>query len=80
MIGNRDATTSAGTTCNSYVSNHGRSNTEFANEFMDPDKLASDVNNIKCSAMSCRYNLNQDCTAMTVEINNENANCETFAP
>jgi len=80
MIGGKNAITSAETTCNSYVSGNQIKNYEFANEFVASDKTPSDVRNIKCAAMSCRYNFNQDCTAKHVEINNQNANCDTFAP
>lgn len=80
MIGNREAQTTSGTTCNSYVANSPLNDYEFAHEFLEPDSKASDVKNIQCSAMNCKFNLNQDCTAVKVKINRDNATCETFAP
>lgn len=80
MIGSRNARTSSETTCNSYVSGNQIKNYEFANEFIEGEKVPSDTNNIKCAAMNCRFNNNQDCFATKVEINKENANCETFEP
>jgi len=79
-IGNRNAQTTSGTTCNSYVAASPFNNYEFAHDFLESEGSASDVKNIQCSAMNCRFNLNQDCTATKVEINSNNANCETFAP
>ena len=80
MIGNHNARSSAETRCNSYASETQIKNYEFSNEFLNSDVVPADANKIKCSAMNCRYNSNQDCTATTVVINHKNANCETFVP
>jgi len=77
-IGEIDAQTTTETTCESYVPGEGSQNYEFANEFMEADKLPSSVRNIKCEARNCHYNNNQDCTAEIVRIDNTNAHCETF--
>lgn len=80
IIGNHNATQSSETKCHSYASEIQIKNYEFANEFLNSDIVNADENNIKCSAMNCKYNSNQDCTAATVVINNKTANCETFTP
>ena len=77
-IGGVNAQNTDGTTCNSYSPTKGSQNSEFASEFIWTDKLSSDVHNIKCEARNCKYNVNLDCTAEIVEIDNINARCETF--
>jgi|GEM_PF-890370 len=80
MIGNKNALTTSGTTCNSYVPNNQVELYELADDFLEPSTNASDVRNISCSATNCKYNHNQDCVATKVKINDQNASCETFAP
>jgi len=81
-VSGANAQSTAGTTCESYVPMGDSSqNYEFATEFTGStgsDKTSSNVQNITCEAMNCRYNYNRDCTAMVVEIDNQNARCETF--
>jgi len=77
-VGGVNAQTTAGTTCDSYVLAGSSQSYEFASEFMEAHKVPSGVRSIKCAAKNCKYNRNQDCTATTVEIDNQNARCETF--
>jgi len=74
----KNAQTTAGTTCNSYAPAGGSQNYEFANEFMDGYTMPSGTQNIKCAAENCTYNYNTACTAESVEINYQDASCETF--
>ena len=80
-IGGVNAQTTTGTTCDSYVPMGGSPNYEFAKEFigaMGEQKMPSNVQNVTCEAQNCRYNYSRDCTAPVVEIDYENAQCETF--
>ena len=77
-IGGVNAQTTAGTTCESYVPDENSQNYEFAADFMEANHSPSDVQNIKCAARNCRFNVDTACKAITVEIDNQNARCETF--
>lgn len=78
-IGGINAQTTAGTTCESYAQDKNAQNNEFANDFMEVNhKAASGVQNIKCAARNCKYNVETACKAIDVKIDNQNARCETF--
>ena len=77
-IDGRSAKTTSGTTCNSYVPTGEAHAYEFAEEFMEAEKMSSDRRNIKCDAKNCRFNNNQACMASNVQINETDASCETF--
>jgi len=80
-IDGRSAQATSETTCATYTPEpSGFINTEFARDFMDlgAAKAATDAPSISCDAMRCRFNTNQKCTAANVEINSNDASCETF--
>ena len=79
-IDGRSALTTAGTRCSSYKPEYEFQNNEFADDFFTTFDNEADVENINCQAMGCRYNDNSECTAAEVEINADDASCETFAP
>ena len=79
FIDGTNAKMTAETSCGSYtVDKKGKQDYEFANEFIGDNKLPSDMRNIECAARNCKFNENTACIAPHVEINFQNASCETF--
>lgn len=68
-----DATITPETYCDSFKN---KSSFSFSN-FSDNTNLTT-TQNISCSAKNCTYNVNGACNANHVNINFENATCETF--
>ena len=61
------------TYCDSFKN---KSSYSFSN--YSDDANLTNTQNISCSAVNCTYNLNGACNANHVDINFENASCETF--
>ncbi|MGL5329709.1 MAG: DUF1540 domain-containing protein [Peptostreptococcaceae bacterium] len=53
-----------------------KSSNTFSNSVSDIN--LTNTQNISCSASMCTYNINGGCNANNVDINFENATCETF--
>ena len=77
-ISGRTAQTTSETICDSYAPDYDFQNAEFAAEFMNIDTGPSDTQNIKCAALNCKFNTEQLCTATSVQINSNDASCQTF--
>lgn len=71
-IGGSSATQPSSTTCTTFVD---RANSSFVNSI---DALDTDVCNIKCEACNCVHNENKGCHAENVQIDMQNACCDTF--
>lgn len=52
------------------------SNSNFSNSYNNSNLTSTQ--NISCTALYCTYNINGGCNANHVDINFENATCETF--
>lgn len=71
-ISGQSAFESTGTTCTTFVD---ESRSSFVNSI---DALETDVCNIKCEACNCIHNENKGCHANNVQIDMQNACCNTF--
>lgn len=66
------ATSTSQTTCSTFVEGSFGSFTNNAdNEYIKPE-------NIVCQAEKCKYNVSKACKAEKVQINAQDASCETF--
>ena len=74
----RNAGSSSGTNCGSFVPENGSDHYEIAKEFINENKSPSNTTNINCAARNCMYNDNTACTASHVLIEDLDASCETF--
>ena len=72
-VNGKQATTTSNTCCASYQD---KSAGGFTN-CSDQCNCVS-TQNINCKACNCKHNENECCKADQVQINNENASCETF--
>lgn len=68
-----DATVTPETYCDSFRNRHAFNLSNYSGELG-----LTNTQNISCSATNCLYNINGGCNATNVEINSENATCETF--
>lgn len=71
-ISGRSAVESVGTTCTTFID---KANSSFVNSI---DALDTEVSNIKCEACNCIHNENKGCHADNVQIDVQNARCDTF--
>lgn len=71
-ISGQSALKSGETTCTTFIN---ESKSSFVNSI---DALETDVCNIKCEACNCIYNENKGCHANNVQIDMQNACCNTF--
>lgn len=65
------AATTTGTKCATFNSDKNDLMNFTSNSF-------TTSTDIKCEAIKCKYNSNRTCTAPSVQINYNNANCDTF--
>lgn len=72
-VSGRQATTTSNTTCASFQD---KATAGFTNCSTDCDCVGTE--DIKCSACNCKHNANECCKASNVQINAQNASCETF--
>lgn len=72
-IRGRHATTTSNTTCASFQD---KETCGFASCSTDCDCVGTE--DIKCGASNCKHNDNENCRASSVQINAQNASCETF--
>ena len=71
-VSGNSAVETSGTTCTTFVD---KSKSSFVNSI---DTLDTDVYNIKCEAHNCIHNENKGCHADSVQIDAQNARCNTF--
>ena len=71
-VGGRSAVEISGTTCTTFVD---KATSSFVNSI---DALDTKVANIKCEACNCVHNENKGCHADSVQIDMQNACCDTF--
>lgn len=71
-ISGQSALESLETTCTTFID---KSKSSFVNSI---DALDTDVCNIKCEACNCVHNENKGCHADNVQIDMQNACCNTF--
>ena len=71
-VGGRSAVSTDGTTCTTFVN---EASASFVNSL---DDLTTETSNIKCEAHNCVHNENKGCHADSVEIDVQNACCNTF--
>lgn len=71
-VSGRSAVESSETTCTTFID---RANSSFVNSI---DALDTEVSNIKCEAYNCVHNQNKGCHADNVQIDVQNARCNTF--
>ena len=71
-ISGYSARETSGTTCTTFVD---RAMSSFVNSI---DALDTQVYNIKCEAHTCIHNENKGCHANNVQIDMQNACCNTF--
>lgn len=71
-VGGRSATSTSGTTCTTFVD---KAQSSFVNSV---DDLTTETCNIKCEARRCVHNENLGCHASNVQIDIQNAHCDTF--
>ena len=67
------ATTTSETTCSTFVSKDKWNS--LSNNSSNTFTTSTDIH---CKAKKCNYNSNQTCTAPSVQINYNNASCDTF--
>ena len=72
VVGGHKATSTKGTFCESFV-DKGES---ILTDFVDGGYTSTD--NIKCEACNCKYNQRKNCVADVMEINKDDASCDTF--
>lgn len=72
-VSGTNATTTSGTTCSTFVLKD--DNNRFSNSSSNTFTTSSDI---ICSVKKCNYNSNRICTASSVQINYNNASCDTF--
>ena len=68
-----DASITPETYCDTF-----KNESEFNLSNYSGDISLTSTQNIYCSAHNCIYNFSGDCNASNVDINFENASCETF--
>lgn len=73
QISGVNAKNTANTKCSTFVPKD--SNGSFSNNISNNFTTSTDID---CKARRCSYNSNCTCTAPSVQINLENATCETF--
>lgn len=71
-VGGQGAVSISGTTCTTFVD---RAESSFVNSV---NALDTDVCNIKCEAHNCVHNENKGCLADNVQIDAQNACCNSF--
>lgn len=71
-VGGRGAQTTSGTTCTTFID---QAKNSYVNSV---DDLTTEVCNIKCEARLCVHNENLGCHADNVQIDIQNAHCNTF--
>ena len=71
-ISGQSAVENSGTTCTTFVD---KAHSSFVNSI---DALDTEVCNIKCEARNCVHNENKGCHANNVQIDFQNACCNTF--
>ena len=71
-VGGQSAVQTSDTTCTTFVD---RAESSFVNSI---DALNTDVYNIKCEAHNCVHNENKGCHADNVQIDAQNAHCNSF--
>lgn len=68
-----DASTTTDTCCTTYTQKNNQNN--LNNNLSDIFTTSSDID---CKAKKCNYNSHGACTATSVQINRNNASCDTF--
>ena len=71
-ISGQSAVSTSGTTCTTFVD---KAKSSFVNSV---DDLTTGTSNIKCEAHNCVHNENKGCHADNVQIDVQNARCNTF--
>lgn len=71
-VGGRSAVETSETTCTTFID---KAKSSFVNSI---DALDTEVSNIKCEAYNCIHNENKGCHAENVQIDMQNACCNTF--
>ena len=71
-ISGQSAVSTSGTTCTTFVD---KAKSSFVNSV---DDLTTETSNIKCEAHNCVHNENKGCHADNVQIDVQNARCNTF--
>lgn len=71
-VSGQSAMSTSGTICTTFVD---KAKSSFVNSI---DTLDTDVYNIKCEAHNCIHNENKGCHADSVQIDAQNARCNTF--
>lgn len=71
-VDGRSAVETSGTTCTTFID---KAKSSFVNSI---DALDTEVSNIKCEAYNCIHNENKGCHAENVQIDVQNACCNTF--
>lgn len=71
-VDGQSAMSTSGTTCTTFVD---KSQSSFVNSVDHSDTYTG---NIRCEAYNCVYNKDKDCHAEKVEIDAQNARCNTF--
>lgn len=66
-----NATTTSNTTCSTFVPQNNSLSNQTSNTFTTSSDIA-------CNAGKCNYNSCGTCTASSVQINFNNASCDTF--
>lgn len=67
------ATSTSETTCSTFISKD--KGNSLSNNTSNTFTTSTDI---YCKAKKCNYNSNQTCTAPSVQINYNNASCDTF--
>ena len=67
------STSTAETTCSTFISKD--KGNSLSNNTSNTFTTSTDIH---CKAKKCNYNSNQTCTAPSVQINYNNASCDTF--
>ena len=68
-----DASTTTGTTCATYTPKNNENS--LSNNSSNTFTTSTDID---CKARKCNYNSDGTCTAASVQINHNNASCDTF--
>ena len=76
-VSGRGAVSIEGTSCTTFLDKDNSSlvNSSFVNNV---DNSTTHPSNIKCEAHNCKYNKNKQCYAENVQIDVNNAYCDTF--
>lgn len=71
-VSGQSAMSTSGTTCTTFVD---KAQSSFVNSV---EGLTTSTCNIKCEARNCVHNENKGCHADSVQIDMQNARCDTF--